>query len=364
MARLVWTEGTTERIHDLTGTVTIGREPGNAIVVDHPKVSRAHARLEPAQGGGWVIEDLGSGNGTLVNGNRISRKALASGDLVEIGGRKIRFDDPAQVPLAKTLLEVGGPSAAQAPLPSPASPPSPPLPRGGRGEGSGAKTAFVLLFCLLLLGGLGFLLLRFGLGMFGGSSAPSAPAATSAGAIPVPVAPPVANKEPPVASPDRAVPAGAPAREAAVAVFPATTASSAEVPAESAAPLPAVPPVDPAVERERRLVADLRADLQSRDRETRWRAYDELRERHQRVDPVPLYLQDLRSGDDEEREKAARALGRLGDRRAIRALEKAKEDDDERSVRNEAEDALEKIEKAEKARRGPKVERNDDGEEE
>ena len=46
--------------------VTIGREAGNDIVLEDPQVSRHHARLT-LQGGGYVVEDLGSTNGSFIN---------------------------------------------------------------------------------------------------------------------------------------------------------------------------------------------------------------------------------------------------------------------------------------------------------
>lgn len=61
-------------------TVTIGRLPDNQIMVDDPMVSRHHARLT-WRGNGYSVEDLGSANGTWVNGRRISQPtSLGPGD--------------------------------------------------------------------------------------------------------------------------------------------------------------------------------------------------------------------------------------------------------------------------------------------
>jgi diguanylate cyclase (GGDEF)-like protein len=63
---------------------TIGRNPGCAVIVDDAGVSRNHATIF-TQDGDTYIEDLGSRNGTFVEGNRITRAKLAEGSLVQIG---------------------------------------------------------------------------------------------------------------------------------------------------------------------------------------------------------------------------------------------------------------------------------------
>lgn len=73
------------------GAHIVGREPGVAIRLDSPKVSRHHARFE-AQGRAVSVEDLGSKNGTFVRGVRIdSRTALQPGDEVQVGPIKLIF---------------------------------------------------------------------------------------------------------------------------------------------------------------------------------------------------------------------------------------------------------------------------------
>ncbi|MEJ2870640.1 FHA domain-containing protein [Actinomycetospora sp. OC33-EN08] len=57
---------------DLTRTVELGRDPAAGLVVDHPGVSWRHVRLSPERGG-WTVTDLGSTNGTRVDGRRIDR---------------------------------------------------------------------------------------------------------------------------------------------------------------------------------------------------------------------------------------------------------------------------------------------------
>jgi predicted component of type VI protein secretion system len=67
----------------LTGQeITIGRDPSNDITIKDPEVSRQHARLL-AQAGEYVLEDLGSTNGTFVNGQRlIGPHLLKTGEMV------------------------------------------------------------------------------------------------------------------------------------------------------------------------------------------------------------------------------------------------------------------------------------------
>jgi len=67
--------------------LTIGRGPNCDLVVDHRSVSRVHAKLHAVSGRFW-IEDLGSSNGTRVQGEQIApgtRAAIGYGDVVEIG---------------------------------------------------------------------------------------------------------------------------------------------------------------------------------------------------------------------------------------------------------------------------------------
>ncbi|GAC70294.1 FHA domain-containing protein [Gordonia soli] len=68
----------------LSGAQTIGRTPDNDIVVSDVLASRHHARVS-ARPDGLLIEDLGSVNGTFVNGRRISGQLLTENDVVTIG---------------------------------------------------------------------------------------------------------------------------------------------------------------------------------------------------------------------------------------------------------------------------------------
>ncbi|MDQ0993688.1 DUF1707 and FHA domain-containing protein [Streptomyces sp. V3I7] len=68
-----------------TGPLCIGRGPGSGLRLNHETVSRAHAELS-LQGGTWVLRDLGSTNGTTVNGRRVVGVAVVrEGDQVGFG---------------------------------------------------------------------------------------------------------------------------------------------------------------------------------------------------------------------------------------------------------------------------------------
>lgn len=63
---------------------TVGRTARADFIVEAPLVSRIHCRLT-ARGDELVVEDLSSTNGTLVNGERIDRAALKTGDVLTVG---------------------------------------------------------------------------------------------------------------------------------------------------------------------------------------------------------------------------------------------------------------------------------------
>lgn len=69
---------------------TVGRRPYNDVVIDNLAVSGEHAVFVMAEGG-VQVHDLGSTNGTYVNGKAVKQQALHHGDIVEMGKYKIRF---------------------------------------------------------------------------------------------------------------------------------------------------------------------------------------------------------------------------------------------------------------------------------
>jgi hypothetical protein len=71
--------------------VTIGRRAESTIVLSDPNVSRNHAEIRPA-GKGWVLVDLGSTNGSRVNGIRVSIQPLEDGAEISFGNTRIWFE--------------------------------------------------------------------------------------------------------------------------------------------------------------------------------------------------------------------------------------------------------------------------------
>ncbi|MGH2607720.1 MAG: FHA domain-containing protein [Tepidiformaceae bacterium] len=76
----------------VSGEMTVGRDPQNGIVLADPSVSGHHASIVRS-GDGWRVTDLGSTNGTLVNGRSIDGRGarLAGGEQVALGSVVLRF---------------------------------------------------------------------------------------------------------------------------------------------------------------------------------------------------------------------------------------------------------------------------------
>jgi FHA domain/zinc-ribbon domain len=72
------------------GRTTIGRSPECGIFLDDVTVSRKHAVLEQRDDR-WLIEDLGSLNGTFVNRERVESAELGDGDEIQIGKYRLTF---------------------------------------------------------------------------------------------------------------------------------------------------------------------------------------------------------------------------------------------------------------------------------
>jgi hypothetical protein len=77
---------------ELTTATVFGRDRRSGIRLDDDEFASAqHARIEPRSDGTWV-EDLGSTNGTFVNGERITAERLKKGDIVRVGQTELRLE--------------------------------------------------------------------------------------------------------------------------------------------------------------------------------------------------------------------------------------------------------------------------------
>jgi pSer/pThr/pTyr-binding forkhead associated (FHA) protein len=142
--------------------ISIGRDVGNTLVVSDAEVSRRHARLT-WQGAGYFIEDVGSTNGTFVNGQRISAPhILKTGDLVSLS-ESIILAFEATGDASATMIASSRPAddvspqtppaprRATAPLQQPASPAPQPVPAAPVPPPPARKKPKIWLILLLLV---------------------------------------------------------------------------------------------------------------------------------------------------------------------------------------------------------------------
>src|ERR1700691_5645770 len=94
MARLVMKFGNKilKEVSAGQGEISIGRSPNCSLVIDNPAVSHAQARIYN-DAGNLMLEDFGSLNGTLVNGQRVQTVRLKHGDSLQIRKHTILFED-------------------------------------------------------------------------------------------------------------------------------------------------------------------------------------------------------------------------------------------------------------------------------
>ena len=76
--------------HRLGPSTSLGRTEDNQIQIARPGVSRHHAVIEFTPGG-FSLKDLGSQNGTFLNGDRVTTHALTDGDRILIGDAQLVF---------------------------------------------------------------------------------------------------------------------------------------------------------------------------------------------------------------------------------------------------------------------------------
>jgi len=92
-------------IHPVECPISIGRRSTNDLQIRDPSVSRQHARIV-SKGKDFLVEDLGSQNGTLVNGRAVEKYVLNNGDTLMFGNVSFEFvaDDPNEDELSKTEI--------------------------------------------------------------------------------------------------------------------------------------------------------------------------------------------------------------------------------------------------------------------
>ena len=94
--------------------VSIGRHGDNEIILADPQVSRHHAEIV-MQGGRWVVSDLGSANGTYVNGQlALGPQVINHGDLIRVGQTQFQVEIAGAIAIQDTLVEAAPAAAAGA----------------------------------------------------------------------------------------------------------------------------------------------------------------------------------------------------------------------------------------------------------
>ncbi len=88
------------RVHDWTlgaGVTIVGRDPQATLSIQHPSVSRRHCEIRRLDTGSLIIRDLGSTNGTALNGILVSESVIAPGDILQLGDIRIEVlsEEPA-----------------------------------------------------------------------------------------------------------------------------------------------------------------------------------------------------------------------------------------------------------------------------
>src|SRR5438046_298492 len=97
-------EGQTKSLELQQDVITVGRSDACAVVLPFPTVSRLHARIE-MQHDRFILVDLGSANGTFVNGARLAGNCpLNTGDIIWVGSRDVEltFTDPEETVVVRS----------------------------------------------------------------------------------------------------------------------------------------------------------------------------------------------------------------------------------------------------------------------
>ncbi|HYC77277.1 MAG TPA: FHA domain-containing protein, partial [Planctomycetota bacterium] len=120
--RLIIEEQGEDVVFDLlSSVVTAGREAGVDLVLPDPKISKRHCEFR-SQNGRLTVKDLGSTNGTWVNGAQVSNAELKPGDVVQVGDQTLHVDRRAGAPAAaadRARPTFQGAAAPGSPTPTP-----------------------------------------------------------------------------------------------------------------------------------------------------------------------------------------------------------------------------------------------------
>jgi len=103
----VYFNGELSKVYDLDEPVIfIGRLPENNIPISNMGVSRRHVKIELDQYNSYMLTDLNSLNGTLVNGKKVKKVTLCHGDKITIGKHTILYEDfrPESAPHMETIV--------------------------------------------------------------------------------------------------------------------------------------------------------------------------------------------------------------------------------------------------------------------
>src|SRR5437868_5657090 len=132
-AMLVFPDGTEHPI--LPEGLTIGRRADIGLMIDDPSVSRRHAQIV-VRGDAYCLSDLGSSNGTLLNGAPVTDGApLSDGDVLQFGDAEVTFRLRSSVPPARPpsiAIEDSAEAEPAAPLIGVTTSPQAPASSGGR----------------------------------------------------------------------------------------------------------------------------------------------------------------------------------------------------------------------------------------
>ncbi len=115
-ARLTVVDGPEQgTVYELKDVCLLGRALDCQVHIQDLSVSRRHARVSES-GGQYFVEDLGSGNGTFVNGKAITRYTLTSGDIIRISALKLLFEEIRRsFPKASDTVTMMAPTAENQP---------------------------------------------------------------------------------------------------------------------------------------------------------------------------------------------------------------------------------------------------------